>query len=254
MIFVSLVAIVGGGVVGMRTGRGKVAQTLEIKPGIYGVKTAGGIYVYAARAGQNLILFDSGSDPQARPIDKLLGALAGSRPDVRDIFLTHGHFDHISGALSFAGSGVRTYLGAADVELAAGTVAPEAIGTKALTLVMRPEPLKVTDLLTGPATIPVGEGKTVKALPVPGHTPGSYAFLFEGVLFSGDIMIIKEGRLETTPALFDAHPEENRAAIRSLKTQLVADTVETVCTSHGGCTPKGLGRNLLDDLIARVGG
>jgi hypothetical protein len=25
-----------------------------------------------------------------------------------------------------------------------------------------------------------------------------------------------------------------------------------VCTAHGGCTPKGLGRNLLDELISRV--
>jgi hydroxyacylglutathione hydrolase len=254
MFFVALIAIGGGGLVGMRTGRGKVAVTLELKTGLYGVKTAGGIYIYGARAGQNLILFDSGADPEAKPVDKLLSALAGSRPDVHDIFLTHGHFDHISGASSFTGSGVRTYLGAADVELAAGTVAPEALATKVLTLVMRPPPLKITNLLTGGATIPVGEGKTVKALPVPGHTPGSYAFLYDGVLFAGDTMIVKDGHLETTPGLFDAHPEENRAAIRSLKTQLVADTIETVCTSHGGCTPKGLGRNQLDDLIRRVGG
>ena len=252
MTFVALFAIGGGGLVGMRAGRSKSAPPMEIKPGLYGVKSGGGIFFYGARVGHNAILFDAGADPAAKPVDGLLGVLGAGRADVHDIFLTHGHFDHVSGAVPF--SGARTYLGAADVPLAAGTVAPEAVAAKILRMVMRPEPINATMPLTGPRTIDVGEGRTVKALPVGGHTTGSFAFLYEGVLFPGDIMILKDGRLETTPAVFDAHPDLTRTAIRSLKTQLVAESVETICTSHGGCTPRGLGRNLLDDLVGRIGG
>lgn len=252
MIFVALVAIGGGSLVGMRTGRGKIASGGEVKPGVYGAKSGAGTYLYAAHAGHDVILFDTGADPEGKPIDGVLRGLLASRPDARYVFLTDGHFDHESGALSFP-PGVRIFLGAPDVELAAGTVVPDGLATKLLTMVMKSPPLKVTDLLTGPQAIAVGDGKVVKAFPVPGHTPGSYAFLYDGVLFAGDIMIMKEGKLETTPWLFDPHPAENKAAIRSLKTQLGAETLDVVCTTHGGCTPQGSGRALLDDLISRLG-
>jgi glyoxylase-like metal-dependent hydrolase (beta-lactamase superfamily II) len=250
--FVAVLAVAGFGVLGMRTARDKTSNVFEIKPGLYGAKSGGGIYLFAARLGSKALLFDTGADPHARPVDALLGPAGLSRSDVQEIFLTHGHFDHVAGVASLPGT--KVHLGLADVGLAAGTTSPEALATKALTLAMQPDPVKITDPIVDRQTIAVGEGKTVKAIPMPGHTPGSYAFLYDSVLFVGDTMIFKEGRLETTPAPFDARPEENRAAIRSLKTQLVADPVETVCTAHGGCTPKGLGRNLLDDLISRVGG
>jgi glyoxylase-like metal-dependent hydrolase (beta-lactamase superfamily II) len=251
-LVVVLVVIAGGGLMGMRAGRNKFSPATEIQSGVYGVRSAGGTYLYGARTGHNVVLFDTGADPAGAPVDGLLGALGAGRDDVKDIFLTHGHFDHLAGAGQFPDA--HTYLGAADLGLASGAAAPDALAIKLLTLAAHPHPVAITHPLNGRETIPVGDGKTVKAFPVPGHTPGSFAFLYDGVLFPGDIMIYKEGRLETTPAIFDAHPEENRSAIRSLKTQLVADTVDTICTAHGGCTPKGLGRNLLDDLLGRLGG
>jgi glyoxylase-like metal-dependent hydrolase (beta-lactamase superfamily II) len=132
-------------------------------------------------------------------------------------------------------------------------VSPDALAAQVMAMVIRNPGVKVSNPLRGAATIDVGGGKVVKAFPVPGHTSGSYAFLYDGVLLCGDIMILKEGRLEPTPAVFDAHPAENRDAIRSLKKQLGGQTMETICTAHGGCTPKGLGSNLLDDLIGRIG-
>ena len=92
----------------------------------------------------------------------------------------------------------------------------------------------------------------MKAFPIPGHTAGSYAFLYDGVLFVGDAMIFKQGRLDPAIKLFDAHPEENKAAIRQLQKQIENEEIDIICTGHGGCTPKGLGRNQLIDLVARL--
>jgi glyoxylase-like metal-dependent hydrolase (beta-lactamase superfamily II) len=252
MIVLAVVAIGGGSLAGIRSGRGKVASSSEIKPGVYGVKSGSAIYLYGAQPGHDVILFDTGADPDGRPIDSVVRGLLASRPDVQTVFLTSGQYDHYAGALSLP-AGVHIYLGAPDVDLAAGLVTPEPLATRLLTVVMRTPPLKVTDLLTSAQTIAVGNGKAVKAFPVPGHTPGSFAFLYDGVLFVGDIMILQEGKLETTPSYFDAHPEANRASIRSLRTQLGNDVVDVVCTGHGGCTPQGQGRSQLDDLIARLG-
>jgi glyoxylase-like metal-dependent hydrolase (beta-lactamase superfamily II) len=154
----------------------------------------------------------------------------------------------------------RLHLGAADVPLAAGQIQPDALVPMLLGKVLATPPVTANAPMQLPATFPVGAPleagatKTVMAFPTPGHTPGSYVFLYDGVLIAGDIMVLKQGRLDTTPRVFNPHPAENEAAIRSLKTQLGDETIDIVCTSHGGCTPKGLGRMLLDELISRLGG
>lgn len=252
-ILLLLVAIGGGGVIGMRYTRDKVSAPAMIKPDMAMTKHMGSVYVYGVRAGDGVILFDTGADPAAHPVDAVLSELKAGHGDVKHIFLTHGHFDHTAGALQFPEA--KTYLGAADVDLATGKQPPESLMARLMTLAMATPPLpRITNPLTGKTTIDVGGGKSVLALPVPGHTAGSFAYLYDGVLFPGDIMVLKEGRLELTPSLFDPHPDQNKASIRSLKAMLADQTIDRVCTPHGGCTPQGLGRNLLDDFIQRLGG
>jgi glyoxylase-like metal-dependent hydrolase (beta-lactamase superfamily II) len=251
--FVLIVIIAALGALGagaLRIGRTQVSEAKVVKPNLVEVTNAWGIHVYAAKIGGRVIFFDAGLDPEGRPLDAALGALQAGRDAVSDLFITHAHPDHIAGAGQLPKA--RRHLGAADVALAEGKVPQEILVAKAMMLAVPPPPLSVDAPMTGAATFDVGEGKTVKAFPVPGHTAGSYVFLYDGVLFAGDIMVYKQNQLAPTPMVFDAHPEENKAAIRSLKTQLAGDEVNMVCTAHGGCTPKGLGRSLLDELISRV--
>jgi len=244
--------LAGGGALLLRFGRSRVGEATIVKPGIAAVANAGGIYVFGAKIGPRVVLFDTGLDPEGHPIDAVLGALGAYRGAIKDVFLTHAHMDHVAGASQLPEA--QIHLGAADVPMAEGKVHPDGLVVKAIELIVPAPPVAINQPITGsgPASFDVGEGKTVKAFPVPGHTPGSYAFLFDGVLFVGDIMVLKQGQLEPTPSMFDPHPAENKAAIRSLKTQLANETLDTVCTAHGSCTPKGLGRSLLDELIARI--
>jgi hydroxyacylglutathione hydrolase len=262
VIAIVLAAVAAGAGIGLRAGRSKFGAVTEVKPDFVAVTNAGFITLFAARVapGPHVVVFDTSLDPQARPVDALLGALHASRDDITDVFLTHGHYDHVAGA------GVLTkaklHLGAADVALAAGQVNPEMLLPMVLGKLLATPPVTVNAPMTDAATFEVGAAdpttklpaKTVKAFPVPGHTAGSFAFLYDGVLVVGDIMMFKEGRLVTPPRVFDPHPAENTASILSLKKQLSGETVDVVCTAHGGCTPKGLGGTLLDDLVSRLGG
>jgi glyoxylase-like metal-dependent hydrolase (beta-lactamase superfamily II) len=245
-----LVLLAAGGVVFLRVNRSRVADAKVVKPNLVAVENGSMVFVYAAKVGPHVILFDTGVDPEGHPIDKAVTALQAGRGDVSDVFLSHGHIDHTAGAALLPKA--KLYLGAGDVPLAEGKAPPEALMGKIFNAILPVPPFSVSNPLTGAASIDVGDGKTVKAFPVPGHTAGSYAYLYDGVLFPGDIMAFKQGQLEPTPKAFDTHPEENKAAIKSLKTQLASETVEIVCTAHGGCTPKGLGRTLLDELISRL--
>jgi hydroxyacylglutathione hydrolase len=252
-----IVAVVGGAVIGLRSSRGKTGPVTNLKPDLVVVTNAMNISLFAARVapGPHVILFDAGFDPQGAPIDALLAALKASREDVSDVFLTHGHFDHVSGVSVLPNA--RLHLAAPDVSLAEGKTPPASLLPRFLGFALSVAPVSINAPFTGATTFPVGadaagKPKTVKAFPVPGHTPGSFAYLYDGVLFTGDIMVVKEGRLETSPRLFNPDPEANKAAIRSLKTQLANETFDTICTAHGGCTPSGLGPNLLDELTSRL--
>jgi glyoxylase-like metal-dependent hydrolase (beta-lactamase superfamily II) len=250
LIIVAILA--AAAVVELRVVRGKASGVEEVKSGIV-VSSSMSAYAYAAKVGKKVILFDAGADPAGAPIDALLGWLHASRSDITDVFATHGHGDHTAGASTLGK--VKLRIGAGDLALAEKKVPPEALAGKALTAAMSYPAVTATDPLTGAATIDVGEGadaKKVKAFPIPGHTPGSYAFLYDGVLFVGDAMIFKQGRLDPAIKMFDAHPEENKASIRALQKQVENEEIDIICTGHGGCTPKGMGRNQLHDLVARL--
>jgi glyoxylase-like metal-dependent hydrolase (beta-lactamase superfamily II) len=248
-----IVAMLAGvAAVALRVMRGKPSGVEEIKPGIV-VASSVSSYVYAAKVGNKVIVFDAGADPDGKPIDAVLGWLHAGRGDISDVFFTHGHGDHTAGASTLGK--VRVRMGAGDIALAEKKVPPEALAGKAMTLAMSYPAVTATDPITGPATIDIGAGadaKKVKAFPIPGHTPGSYAYLYDGVLFVGDAMIFKQGRLDPAIKLFDAHPDENKASIRALQKQVENEEIDIICTGHGGCTPKGMGRNQLNDLVARI--
>ncbi|HTP53235.1 MAG TPA: MBL fold metallo-hydrolase [Anaeromyxobacteraceae bacterium] len=229
----------------VRNHRGSFDPPLEVAPGIYGVRSAGGIWQYGARAGAAVVLFDAGVDPEGRPLDALLRALRASRAQVTDVFVTHGHADHTAGLALL--SGARIHLGAGDVDFAEGrrALGPLSVLTAVVLSVPR---TKVTDPIGGPEEAVLADGEAVRVVPVPGHTPGSCAFVFREVLFAGDILSWKGNRIDTGPAFFDQSPRENLASVRALARAVREHPPALVCTGHGGCTPPGAVNGLLSFL------
>jgi glyoxylase-like metal-dependent hydrolase (beta-lactamase superfamily II) len=249
-VLVIIVAVVAAGAaVALRVARGKPSPSEQVKKDIVAVSAAG-IYLYAARAGNSVILFDTGADPDGRPIETALQGLGASRTQVSNVFLTHAHPDHTAGASTLASA--KVHLGASDVPMAEKKVEPGTLVPKIAGKVLSAPAITVQAPITGAATIDLGDGKSVKAFPMPGHTAGSYAYLYDGVLFAGDAMVFKQGRLDRAPKMLDQDSEQAKSAITGLKAALADVEVEIVCTGHGGCTPKGLGKNLLNDFIARL--
>jgi len=247
-----IVAILAtGAVVTFRVARGRPSVPEQIKPDIMAISSAGA-FLYAAKVGSHVILFDAGADPAGHGIDDALSGLRAGRGDVSDLFLTHAHPDHLAGAAGLGSA--KVHLGEADVPIAEGRAPQDKLLVRLIAKAEGASPVTVTQPLSGVVAVDVGGGKIVKALPVPGHTPGSYAFLYDGVLFVGDTLTFKQGRLDRGPSLFDSDGDQLKASLRDLKAKLAGADIDVVCAGHGGCTPLGLGRTLFDEVVGRIAG
>lgn len=206
--------------------------------------------IYGARAGGGIIIFDAGVDPRGDALDRLLGTFGATRSDVRDVFLSHGHFDHVAAAPLCAHA--KIHVGAADVDfLAQRAPVYGTFGVKLLNAIFPVPPVTATDALVGRSDILVGGDKII-AIPVPGHTPGSYLFAFDGILFAGDSINIDGDKLDFAMAAFTKDREGNRRSVAALDEALKGVDVQIVCTGHQGCTPPGRAQAMLAALIERA--
>lgn len=231
---VGVLTLAGVAIPVLRALRSRVSDPVPVEPGLVHIRAGWPpVSLFGARVGSQVLLFDTGPDPRGTAVDALLRALAGTRADVTHVFLTHGHPDHVAGLNVLPNA--RIHAGAADVPLIAGQAPCGPWMARLLCAVLSVPGARVTDPLRGEVEIPLGGGESVHAVPVPGHTPGSYAYLFQGILFAGDSLNVDGKGLTPANRLLTVDPAENRRALALLQTT-VAGRVTTVCAGHGGCT------------------
>jgi glyoxylase-like metal-dependent hydrolase (beta-lactamase superfamily II) len=186
------------------------------------------------------------AEPQLTVID---AGLAGSRPilnrylsgigraeeDIERIVLTHGHLDHAGGARELvdaaheAGRELEVLIHPADLAQVALSVrealtAPQGGSRRGHVLQsMTPYPGAATPLNDGDV-IPILGG--LEAIHTPGHTPGSVCLYARGprILFTGDVLQVRRGRLAFASPIFSHDHAEARRSVRRL-THLDVDMI-----------------------------
>ena len=197
-----------------------------------------------------VLLFDAGADPEGRALDALLAALKATRADVSDIFLTHGHGDHVAAVPLCPRARVHGGIGDSDMMSKRGPVVPGF--ARFMGLVLPVPAVTLTDAFLARAEVPVGGGRTVLEVPFAGHTPGSVLYFYDGVLFAGDSMNFDKDKLTTAFAPFSVDTKKNKENIAALPTLIELDAVKVVCTAHGGCSPEADTRRLVDDIVKKT--
>lgn len=182
--------------------------------------------------GGEVALIDACMDPDAKAILAALEARGAGPDDVVAILLTHGHVDHLGGVARFPGAEVMALGPEAPLvagEIAAGSPVGRLMGAKDVGA-------RVTRVVHDGEVLQVGEAR-VEVFAVPGHTPGSAAWLVHGVLHLGDSAgADREGRLGGAPWVFSEDTARNRQALVDLAGRLAgreAD-VRTLAFSHAG--------------------
>lgn len=214
-------------------------------------------YMYGVQAGGQTVLFDAGIDEEGRALDVLLGGLHASRDTVADIFLSHGHFDHVVAAVPSC-TRARIHVGQPDVDMMALRAPTIPTLARWLSHMLPPPAIEATHPVRERAEFVLADGSKVTAIPFAGHTPGSYLYVYEGVMFAGDSLQIYGDHLEFAMSLTSVDMVANRRNAARLAELLGDLKVDVVCTGHQGCTPppsssgESPATAMLKDLIARA--
>ena len=195
--------------------------------------------IYLARTDSGVIAVDLGWLGAEGALKRGLRELGATPDDVVAVFLTHSHRDHVR-----AWPAVRNatfYVAAPEVPRLTGDEGHHGVVPKLVDRLLPPPLPKAGELrMVGFAhdTAVVIGADTVRLFTVPGHTPGSAAYVLRGTLFGGDALARTPlyGFRSAKPAYSD-DVERSRESVRSLFERVAPLGVRTACTAHAKCAP-----------------
>ena len=193
--------------------------------------------IYLARTDSGVIAIDLGWTGAEAAIERGTRRLNATPADIRYAFITHAHRDHIGGWPVVRGA--RFVLGLEEIPYFTGDAQYEGLVPSSAERVSETEHPKSDEIImiavSRDTAFALG-ADTLWAFPIPGHTAGSVAYLFRGVLFAGDAVNYRpmSGFQGARPEMSD-DPVRSRASVAALWQRLDSARVRTVCSAHAKC-------------------
>jgi glyoxylase-like metal-dependent hydrolase (beta-lactamase superfamily II) len=199
------------------------AETARINDTTFIVK--GGIVdIFLVGKGTGYVAIDAGDN--VKKIASSLASLSINPDFVKAVFLTHSDADHTAGLPLFKNAHV--YLSKKELPVLSGA-AP-----RHFLFITHKNKLPVSSFTTlNDMDTVIIDRKKIIAIPTPGHTVGSMCFQIGSMLFTGDLCILKNNRIEPMVRIFTEDRPTDSLSIRHVA-QL--PDIDFIGTAHTGVT------------------
>ena len=217
----------------------KDLQLIQDPPNAVAATTTGpwASMIYVARTDSGALAIDLGWTGSEETLPRLLKAIGAEAADVRYVFLSHAHRDHIAAWPLVRQA--RFVLGRDEVPAFTGSGGYAGWAAKMgdeLNTYPRPKDGELALVTVASDTAIVLGRDTVFAFPIPGHTPGSMAYLFRGILFGGDAINWRPGSgFQGARPEFSDSVAQSRESLQALWRRLPLTRTRVMCSAHGKC-------------------
>lgn len=211
---------------------------MEIRPDIHWIAgRASNLFLCVDEDG--LTLIDTGMPNEQEIVLTAVAGLGYAPADLKRIFITHADIDHAGSVAAIqAATDAAVYAGAQTVALLKTGRSPDHLPRLAQWIVntfvkYKPLPADCLHVIADNDMLPGSSG--LQALATPGHTLDHFSFYSPqlGVLFAGDALNTRDGRLQRTPKRITA----SEAAADLSAIRLLELNPAWIACGHG--TPSG---------------
>jgi len=144
--------------------------------------------------------------------------------NIKNILITHHDIDHIGNAKKLQDiTGAKLWASKEDAPYIVGDSNRKGI-KRVVKLILRNDIPVVNETYSSNRDF-----KEIDVIRAPGHTPGHVVFLYNKILFSGDLFRIKKDSIELVSPHMTWNMEELKKSLKMLKNI----NVDWICPSHG---------------------
>lgn len=196
---------------------------MKITEKVYRLDATPMSYVYLVYA-EEIVLVDTCMPMAARGLLRELESIGVAPADIRHILLTHHDLDHIGNAAMLQKlTGAKLWASAEDIPYITGEKHRHSFKKYLSRLLPVKKPQDLNPFAPGERVA------GVEVIPAPGHTPGHVCFLYDGVLFAGDLVENKKEGMRPYPASWDWDYEKLRESVK----KVFSLDFTWLCPSHG---------------------
>jgi len=187
------------------------------------------VYIMPSEIGR-VVLVDCGGDPRMTAVAAALKKMGLGLKSVAAVLITHAHPDHIAGCLALPSA--EYYSEAAEIPYIEGSAVLSNPLSSLFPSAPKPTGIHIAHGLEDGEAGHLGDLGVVGFL-VPGHTPGSAAYLINNVVYAGDAAAFdRSGKLVSSPWIFNSDGEMAANSIHALARRLAGEKIELVATGH----------------------